>query len=232
MYFRLLPLFLLLLGSFLVTGFTPAPTQASEGNAKYIGKEGCRECHTKLYKSYEDLFRRGQKKPRRLPHSTDILGNLKEAKKSFAESQREEGHSKYKTKEKQRVNLAKLDIDWEKDYSKDGKCLKCHATGYGTESGYDPKKPNRNLSGVTCEACHGAASKYVPYMEKAAEKYQRVEALKYGMIELHKDNGKKSCVDTCHQKTDDCPIIRAVDDYSFDWEKRRHKAHDSKTGGW
>ncbi|MBF0275359.1 MAG: hypothetical protein HQK84_09035, partial [Nitrospinae bacterium] len=134
---------------------------------------------------------------------------------------------------KQRVDVAKLNaaIDWSKDYSKDAKCLKCHATGYG-KGGYDPANPNPNLSGVTCEACHNAGSVYVPYMEKAAENYKREEALKYGMAFPQGDKGKVTCVDTCHHQTPDCPVVASIDGYKFDYDKRRTKAHRPKRGKW
>ncbi|MBF0275181.1 MAG: hypothetical protein HQK84_08125, partial [Nitrospinae bacterium] len=45
-------------------------------DAKYIGKEGCRECHTKLFKSYEATKRKGVDRPRRLPHSTNMLAEM------------------------------------------------------------------------------------------------------------------------------------------------------------
>ena len=207
-------------------------TQAYAEEYKYIGKEGCRECHTKLFKSYDALMKRGVKKPRRLPHSTEMLADLGSVQKGFKESKKNPGFSKYKTKEKQRVDLAKLKIDWDKDYSKDDKCLKCHATGSGTATGYDAKAPNPNLSGVGCESCHGPASAYVPYMEKAAENYNRDEALKLGMAFPQGDKGKKACVDSCHNQSPDCPIIAAIDGYKFDYEKRRTKAHKPKTGKW
>lgn len=41
------------------------------------------------------------------------------------------------------------------DEQKDAKCLGCHTTGYDK-----PAKANAKLTGVQCEACHGAGSKY------------------------------------------------------------------------
>jgi hypothetical protein len=208
-------------------------TNAVSAENKYIGKENCRECHTKLYKSYEEVMVRGAKRDRRLPGSTDLLADLSQPAKYFSESKRTPGKSRYKTKEGQQADVAKLNglIDWTKDYSKDSKCLSCHATGSG-HGGYDPANPNPNLSGVTCEACHGPGSAYVPYMEKAAEKYQREEALKYGMNFPQGDKGKKACVDACHSAKSDCPVITAIDGYTFDYEKRRTGAHIPKNGKW
>ncbi len=204
---------------------------ASAGEHKYIGRDNCRECHTKLYKSYEAYVRRGQEVPRKLPNSYAVLSDLSSVEKYFKESKKHPGESKYKTKEKHRVNLSKLKLDFSKDYSQDEKCLTCHTTGY-KHGGFDPAKPNPNLAGVTCEACHGPGSDYVPYMEKAAEKYQKAEALKFGMYDIQADEGKKNCVNACHKAKSDCPVVSAIDDYKFDWKKRHHKTHDSKTGKW
>ncbi|MBF0274794.1 MAG: hypothetical protein HQK84_06145 [Nitrospinae bacterium] len=222
---------LLFLSSVFILDFvTPEKTAAEEN--KYIGMENCRECHTKLYKSFESIIRRGSEKPRRLPNSTKMLADLSSRKKYFEETKRAEGKTRYKTKEGDRATISEINIDWSKDYSKDTKCLKCHSTGHGTQSGYDPTNPKPQLSGVTCESCHGPGSKYVPYMEKAAEKYKREEALKFGMNDIHKDKGKKACEEACHSKNKDCPIIAAIDGYKFDWEKRRYKVHRPKRGSW
>jgi hypothetical protein len=65
-------------------------------------------------------------------------------------------------------------LDPAKDYSADPKCLACHATAYGKEGGYPEKVDDGNrerseaMSGITCEACHGAASAYAEF--KNAEK--------------------------------------------------------------
>jgi hypothetical protein len=43
------------------------------------------------------------------------------------------------------------------------RCLPCHATGFGSYSGYDPveeRKSGRDLRGVQCEACHGPGTKH------------------------------------------------------------------------
>lgn len=45
-----------------------------------------------------------------------------------------------------------------RDQAGNPKCLKCHTTGYGRYSGYDPRREETGdtyLRGVQCEACHG-----------------------------------------------------------------------------
>jgi hypothetical protein len=52
----------------------------------------------------------------------------------------------------------------DKGENKDPKCLKCHTTGYGTDSGYDKapadKQDALNFGAVGCESCHGAGADY------------------------------------------------------------------------
>jgi hypothetical protein len=43
------------------------------------------------------------------------------------------------------------------------KCIRCHVTGYGRYTGYDPESESKggiNLRGVQCEACHGPGTKH------------------------------------------------------------------------
>ena len=55
----------------------------------------------------------------------------------------------------------KHDLDPQKDYTEDPKCVKCHVTGW-EQGGYvigKMRKMNK-LGGVGCETCHGAAGDY------------------------------------------------------------------------
>ena len=112
-------------------------------------------------------------------------------------------------------------IDPEADYTADPKCLKCHTTGYGTESGYPavvkdkPWTPEEQaraalLPGTTCEACHGAGSLYAPY-KKDHEQFKLEEIQKLGATTPPK---AEQCM-SCHVK--ECPAMPA--DYVFDFEK-------------
>ena len=39
-------------------------------------------------------------------------------------------------------------------------CLACHSTGYGRPTGFKDEASTPNLTGTTCEACHGPGSKH------------------------------------------------------------------------
>lgn len=114
-------------------------------------------------------------------------------------------------------------LDPAKDYTKDPKCLACHTTGYGTESGYPAVVEGKEwtaeeteraaaLGGTTCEACHGPGSLYSPY-KKAHEDFKLADVTALGLIApLTKDQ----CM-ACHKK--ECPTMPA--DYAWDFEKAK-----------
>ncbi len=117
-------------------------------------------------------------------------------------------------------------LDPKADYTKDPKCLKCHATGYGAESGY-PAPPTAGAActpaeeeraklnqGVTCEACHGPGSLYGPY-KKDHPNFKFEEIAKLGAVMPTAE----TCM-PCHVK--ECPTMPK--DYAFDFTK----AKDSK----
>jgi hypothetical protein len=112
-------------------------------------------------------------------------------------------------------------LDPATDFTKDAKCLKCHTTGYGTESGYPALEAGKEPSaaeaermkvnaGVNCEACHGPGSLYIPY-KKANESYKREEIVKLGAVS---PPTAETCA-PCHVK--ECPTMPA--DYAFDFAK-------------
>ncbi len=51
-------------------------------------------------------------------------------------------------------------LDAEKGEDKNPECLKCHTTGFGTATGYNPEAPDENFANVGCETCHGPGADY------------------------------------------------------------------------
>ncbi len=114
-------------------------------------------------------------------------------------------------------------LDPKKDYTKDPKCLKCHVTGYGTESGYPavvegkawtPAEEGRAklVTNVGCEACHGPGSLYSPF-KKDHQQFKLAEIVALGATTPPKPD---HCA-ACHVK--ECPTMPK--DYAFDFEKAR-----------
>ncbi len=56
------------------------------------------------------------------------------------------------------------------EYKTDAKCLKCHSTGYGEETGFKDIESSSSLAGTTCEACHGPGSKHEAAAKPFAQK--------------------------------------------------------------
>ena len=70
----------------------------------------------------------------------------------------------------------KANLDPEKDYSKDKKCIGCHMTGFAKKGGFRgglPKSKAKYLRGVGCEACHGPGSLYRKGHRKAGNKFKK-----------------------------------------------------------
>lgn len=53
-----------------------------------------------------------------------------------------------------------LNILKEKGEDSNPDCVKCHVTGYGTDTGYQSEEATPELAAVTCEACHGPGADY------------------------------------------------------------------------
>jgi hypothetical protein len=112
-------------------------------------------------------------------------------------------------------------LDPAADYSKDEKCLRCHTTGYGTDTGYPavvagkawtPAEEERAkmLAGTSCEACHGPGSLYAPY-KKAHDDFKIADITALGATSPPK---AEQCM-ACHKK--ECPTMPA--DYAWSFEK-------------
>jgi hypothetical protein len=119
-------------------------------------------------------------------------------------------------------------LDPKADYTKDAKCLKCHTTGYGTESGYPavvegkawtPAEEERAklTVGGQCEACHGPGSLYSPY-KKLHQDFKLADIVALGATQPPTEAQCKAC----HVK--ECPTM--AKDYAFDFEKAKKSDKD------
>ncbi len=80
-------------------------------------------------------------------------------------------------------------------------CLKCHATGAGTDSALDPSE------GVSCEACHGAAADYVKktvHGEINDDPAKMQVAVAAGMLDVRKMDVRENNCKTCHTTKRPC----------------------------
>jgi hypothetical protein len=89
-------------------------------------------------------------------------------------------------------------------------CLKCHVTGGGAAPGVDKSE------GVTCEACHGAASGFLMLHNKKDDA-SKAKAKEAGLI--LPDNSGKAC-ETCHNKQS--PTFKGFNIKEM-WAKIEHK---------
>ncbi|MBM2841581.1 MAG: beta-propeller repeat-containing protein [Bacteroidetes bacterium] len=93
-------------------------------------------------------------------------------------------------------------------------CLKCHVTGGGAAKNIDAGF--KKEEGVTCEACHNAASGYLTIHSKKTEA-DKAKAKAAGLVKLEKN--EKSCT-TCHNS--ESPSFKG---FKFEemWAKIEHK---------
>ena len=98
-----------------------------------------------------------------------------------------------------------------KPASESPECLKCHVTGGGVATNVD--KTFDMKEGVTCEACHGAAS---GFKTTHAKKENTAKAVEAGLITG--DAAKKTC-ETCHNKQS--PTFKGFK-YDEYWAKIAH----------
>jgi hypothetical protein len=90
---------------------------------------------------------------------------------------------------------------WEivpKAYRADPACLKCHATGHGHSSGFKTPDATPNLTGTSCEACHGPGSKHQeickPLMAKKGNHTpDEAKAARDSIWRVHPQNACRAC---------------------------------------
>ena len=101
----------------------------------------------------------------------------------------------------------------DKDFQKDGKCVKCHATGARKEGGFVDIESTPEMAGVGCESCHGPGSEYRHIHKKRPLDFKRSDARAAGAI--YATLGDKEACDNCHSP--DSPFKPSVNPkYAFD----------------
>jgi len=166
--------------------------------------------------------------------------------KSQGESWAETAHAKaidslrndIKNKDKDKAKL-KAKLDPKKDYTKDKDCIGCHVDGFGKDGGYEVQDPDKFLTGVGCESCHGAGSDYRKIHRKAGEAFEKSKeaAPRQSLEDAGQDFQFAERCNACHlnyegspwkgAKKPYTPFTPKVDKkYEFDFEKsvRNNKA--------
>jgi len=69
-------------------------------------------------------------------------------------------------------------------YRTDAECLPCHSTGYGEPTGFKDEASTPNLTGTTCEACHGPGSAH----EEACKPFLNVKKLSPEQEKIARDS--------------------------------------------
>lgn len=83
------------------------------------------------------------------------------------------------------------------EYQADTKCLACHTTGFGKETGFKTAAASAELKGTTCEACHGPGSKHGEIAKQFANQKLSAEQEKTVRDSIWKMNPKNVCI-SCH----------------------------------
>ncbi len=78
------------------------------------------------------------------------------------------------------------------------KCLTCHTTGYGVETGFTSLERTPRLSNVQCEGCHGPGNVHID-MAKSKNKTKRFSGGGFLAGTDSPDKLKKMC-QSCHTK--------------------------------
>lgn len=104
---------------------------------------------------------------------------------------------KGRTKEMREI-LKKINLDENKDYATDKKCVPCHTTGFDERGGFDLEEADENLEDVGCEMCHGPGSEY-RVLHKEKEEFKRSEAIAAGQLYPQNDPG---VCGKCHANKD------------------------------
>lgn len=163
-----------------VSGFAQDGASPPGDKPTYVGDKACQKCHFQEAKAW---------KKTKLAKSMKTLAPTAEADdKALFDVKKAAG------------------LDPAKDYTTDASCLKCHTTGYGTETGY-PKDPKADeaagkraaaLGSVSCEACHGPGSLYAKHKMDEMEKNKDAKFTFDGLAKFGLVKPDEALCKTCH----------------------------------
>jgi hypothetical protein len=181
---------------------TSAEDAASPAGDKptYVGDKVCMKCHFVEHKSWK-------KTP------------MAKAMKSLAPTTEAEDKALFDKKKA-------ASLDPAKDYSADPACLKCHTTGYGTDTGYpkDMKAEGaearaKSFGGVACEACHGPGSNYVKHKSAELEKNKDAKFTFEQLAPMGLVKPDAKLCETCHNSENPTKA-------EFKFEESKDKTHE------
>lgn len=111
----------------------------------------------------------------------------------------------------------KGDLDPDKDYTNDNKCLKCHTTGFEAPGGFISVRLTATRIGVGCESCHGPGSIYREIHKAQRSTLKRDDVIAAGQVYGSID---AQVCRKCHEH-EDMPFQPEIDDkYRFDHAAR------------
>ena len=82
-------------------------------------------------------------------------------------------------------------------YRASAECLPCHTTGYGQPTGFKDEASSPNLTGTTCEACHGPGSKHEEVCQQYVNKKLTPDEEKIARDSIYKVRPGNVCA-SCH----------------------------------
>jgi hypothetical protein len=167
-------LILAVVASFLVFSFAVSQQEEGTGEADTVKKEEAKEDTTKVVHKYIGNIKC------KMCHNSPKKGKIWD---TWSKTKHAAAFTTLANEESKAIGK-KMEIE---DPQKDGKCLKCHVSGYGQPTGdkYSMEE------GVGCEGCHGPGEHYWS-MKVMKDKKQ---ALENGLVEPD----EKLCA-TCHNE--------------------------------
>lgn len=118
----------------------------------------------------------------------------------------------------------KANLDPDKDYTKEEKCLKCHTTGYRKKGGFIDIEKTPDRISVGCESCHGPGSEYLALHESNPGNFDRSQAKGWG--QTYGSENPRVCT-ACHNKKRRGLENNKDQVYEFHWEEslKKRKAY-------